>query len=55
MPIKLLGGILAIALLLAYVGPVVVKLREPALTVVALLGIVMMLVDLWQSLKSKGD
>jgi hypothetical protein len=55
MPIKILGGVVAIVLMLAYVGPVVIKLREPALTVVALTGVVMMLVDLWQSLKSKGD
>jgi xanthosine utilization system XapX-like protein len=55
MPFKILGGVLAVVLLLAYVAPVVVKLREPALTVVALMGLVMMLVDLWQSLKSKTD
>ena len=55
MPFKILGAVLAVVLLLAYVAPVVVKLREPALAVVALLGLVMMLVDLWQSLQSKGD
>ena len=44
---------LALALMLAYIAPVVIKLREPALTVVALTGLVMMLVDLWQSLRAK--
>ena len=55
MAFKILGAVLAIALMFAYVAPVVVKLREPALTVVALIGVVMMLVDLWQSMRSKGD
>ena len=53
MPFKILGGVLALALMLAYIAPVVIKLREPALTVVALTGLVMMLVDLWQSLRAK--
>lgn len=52
---KTLGGVLAVVLMLGYLAPVVVKLREPALTVVALTGLVMMLVDLWQSRKSKDD
>jgi hypothetical protein len=34
---------------------VVVKLNDTALTVVALIGVTMMLVDVWQSLKSKDD
>ncbi|HKO67543.1 MAG TPA: hypothetical protein VJU53_07045 [Burkholderiaceae bacterium] len=55
MPFKILGGVVAVALLLTYIAPVVLKLREPALTVVALIGVVMMLVDLWQSLRAKDD
>ena len=53
--LKILAGILAIALMLTYLAPVVLKLRQPALTIVVLIGLVMMLVDLWQSLRSKED
>lgn len=52
---KYTAGIVAMLLLLVYLGPVVLKLWDPALTLVILIGIVMMLVDLWQSLQSKGD
>jgi hypothetical protein len=41
--------------LLVYVAPVVLKLKDIPLWCVALLGIGMMLVDLWQSLQSKED
>lgn len=53
--IKIFAGIIAVTLMIAYVAPIVVRLREPALTIVVLTGIVMMLVDLWQSLRSKED
>jgi hypothetical protein len=52
---KIISGIVAAALLIAFIGPVVVKLKDPALIVVALLGVGMMAVDLWQSLKTKDD
>lgn len=55
MPFKILAGVVAVALMIAYLAPVVVRLREPALTIVVLAGLVMMLVDLWQSLQSKDD
>ena len=55
MPIKIAAGILAIALMIAYVSPVVFKLKDVALAAVVLLGVGMMLVDLWQSLQSKDD
>lgn len=55
MAFKILAGIVAMALMFAYLGPIVLKLREPALIIVILIGVVMMLVDLWQSLQSKGD
>lgn len=53
MALKIAAGILAVTLMLIYLAPVVVKLREPALTVVVVAGLVMMLIDLWQSLRSK--
>lgn len=52
---KILAGIVAAALLIIFVGPVVVKLKDMALSVVVLIGLTMMLVDIWQSLKSKDD
>lgn len=55
MVFKILAGIVAAALLIVFIGPVVVKIKEAALTIVALIGLTMMLVDLWQSLKSKDD
>jgi hypothetical protein len=52
---KVIVGFVAAALLLIYVAPVVIRLNEIALWVIALIGVGMMLVDLWQSLKSKED
>lgn len=53
--LKIFAGVLAVVLMLIYLAPVVLKLLQPALTIVVLIGIVMMLVDLWQSLQSKED
>jgi CBS-domain-containing membrane protein len=46
---KVLGGIIAAALLAVFIGPVVVKLNEFALWSVAGIGFVLMLADLVQS------
>ncbi len=42
-------------LLILFISPVVVKLKDVALSVVVLIGMTMMLIDLWQSLRSKDD
>lgn len=55
MPYKIVAGLVAAALLLVYMAPVVLKLNDPALWAVVLVGVIMMLVDLWQSLRSKED
>jgi len=55
MAFKIVAGIVAIVLLLAFVAPPVVKLQDLALGAVILIGVAMMLVDLWQSLQSKDD
>jgi hypothetical protein len=55
MILKIIAGIFAAALLLIYVAPVVLRLKDTALWIIALIGIGMMLVDLWQSLRSKDD
>ena len=50
---KVLGSILAAGLLIVFIGPVVFKLKDVAFSIVVLIGLVMMIVDTWQSLKSK--
>jgi hypothetical protein len=55
MAFKILGGIIAIILVFAFLAPPVFKLQDLALACVILIGVVMMLVDLWQSLQSKED
>jgi len=55
MALKIFAGILAAVLLAAFVAPPILKLQDVPLTVVIVIGFVMMLVDLWQSLQSKDD
>ena len=55
MPVKIFSGLVALSLLLAYLAPLVFKLKQVSLGVVVLIGVVMMLVDLWHSLQSKDD
>ena len=55
MALKIFAGIVGVVLLLVYVAPVVLKLKDIPLAVVALVGLAMMFIDLWQSLKSKED
>lgn len=55
MHFKIGAGVVALILLLGYLVPPVIKLKEVALGVVICIGIAMMLVDLWQSLRSKED
>jgi hypothetical protein len=52
MPIKILSALIAVALMLAYLLPLVFKLKEAALGVVVAIGVAMMLVDLWHSMRS---
>jgi len=55
MNLKVLAGILSAALLIAFIGPVVIKLQDVALSIVVIIGLAMMLFDLWQSLREKDD
>jgi hypothetical protein len=52
---KFVAAILAAALLGLFIGPVVVKLNDAALWVVAGIGFTMMLIDLVQSLRTKDE
>ncbi len=49
MPVKLFAAVVAVVLFVAYLVPVVLKLKEMALGVVIALGILLMLIDLWHS------
>ncbi len=52
MTTKAFAAVVAVALMLSYLLPLAIKLKEVSLGVVILLGLTMMLVDLWQSMKS---
>jgi uncharacterized membrane protein YccC len=52
---KVIGSILAASLLIVFIGPVAIKLKDVAFSVVVLIGLTMMIVDIWQALKSKED
>jgi hypothetical protein len=49
------AGIVAISLMLGYLLPPVFKLKEIDLAIAIVCGLVLMLLDLWQSLKSTED
>jgi hypothetical protein len=55
MAFRIFSGIVAIVLFIAFVAPVVIKLKEVSLGVVILIGIGLMLWDLWESLREKED
>lgn len=55
MGVKIVAGLVAVILVLGYLLPPMFKLKDVALGVVICIGIAMMLVDLWQSAKSKDD
>jgi hypothetical protein len=55
MPVKIFSAVVALVLVLAYLSPLVIKLKDLSLGIVVLLGVGMMLVDLAQSLRSKDD
>jgi hypothetical protein len=45
----------AVALMVSYLGAIALKLKEFSLAAVIVIGIVMMLVDLWQSMRSQDS
>jgi hypothetical protein len=53
MAVKILCGIVALVLLIAFTGVAVVKLKDIPLTIVTLIGIGMMAWDLWDSIKKE--
>lgn len=55
MGVKILSGIVAVALFVAFLGVAVIKLKDIPLAVVTLFGIGMMAWDLWDSIKKQKD
>lgn len=55
MALKIFCGIVAAVLMAVFAGAVAVKLKEVALAIVILIGIGLMLVDMWLSMRSKED
>lgn len=46
---KLWYGLVGAGLMIAFLSSFVIKVKEPAMMVVVLIGVVMMFVDLWQA------
>jgi hypothetical protein len=55
MAFKILAGLIALVLLVTYVGAPILKLKEIPLAIVVFIGVAMAVIDLWQSLQSKDD
>jgi len=55
MAVKILSGIIAVALMVGYISVVLIKLKELPLIIVGGIGIAMMAWDLWDSMKDKED
>ena len=53
MPVKIFAAVIAVVLVFTYLIPVVLKIKEMALGITILIGIVLMLIDLWQSFKER--
>ena len=53
MGLKIFAGVVAVVLMVAYLLPLLLKLKEVSLGAVIVIAVAMMLVDLLQSLKSK--
>ncbi len=55
MPLKTVYAVVAVILMLLYLSPVLYRLKELDLAIVVIVGVAMMLLDVWQSLKSKEE
>lgn len=55
MPFKIFSALISVSLLIAFLAPVVFKLKDVALTIIVLIGLAMMLVEVWQTLTSKDE
>lgn len=55
MTIRILAALVAVALVLSYLAPMAIKMKDLALAGVIVFGAVVMLVDLWQSVRDSQD
>jgi hypothetical protein len=55
MGIKVAAAVVAVVLIFGYLLPFLFKLKEIDMGIAIIIGLAMMSVDLWQSLKSKDD
>jgi hypothetical protein len=55
MPYRIFASVVAAALLILFISPVVVKLKDVALTCVVLIGLTLMIADIWFTLRERDD
>jgi hypothetical protein len=55
MAYRIFAGCVAVVLLVMFLAPVVVKLKDVALGAVILIGFALMAWDLWESLRDKDE
>ncbi|HEX5091097.1 MAG TPA: hypothetical protein VFV84_00250 [Burkholderiales bacterium] len=55
MPFKIISGIVAAGLLITYLAPVAIKLKDVPFSLVVIIGVALTLIDLRQSIRSKDD
>lgn len=55
MAIKVAAGLVAVILMGAYLLALAFKMKEADLSTVVAIGLVLMLIDLWQSFRSKDE
>lgn len=55
MKAKAVFGILGMLLMVGFLGSIMVKIKSVSLGIVVLIGLIMMAVDFWQSLKENED
>lgn len=55
MTVRIVAGLVAIGLLFAYLAPMAFKMKDLPLAIVILVGVVLMLVDMWHSLRESDD
>jgi hypothetical protein len=53
MKFRIFCSVVAALLLMAYISPVVVKLKDVALSAVVLVGLSLMIADIWHSLRTR--
>ena len=55
MRFPIIASIVAVALFVAYLAPIMWKLKDGALIAVILIGLALMIRDLWDSLREEDD